>query len=89
MANPPSYSEDYLRQTQQPVIYGICSALIVIETLAVALRFVSKVVGRLRWGVDDLFIALGLLINLAIVTCAIGKQDPSPALFVFLRLISS
>ncbi|KAH8706030.1 integral membrane protein [Talaromyces proteolyticus] len=71
MANPPSYSEEYLRQTQQPVIYGICSALIVTETLAVVLRIVSKVVGRLRWGIDDLFIALGLLINLAINTCAI------------------
>lgn len=88
MANPPSYSEEYLRQTQQPVMYGVCSALIVIETLAVAIRFVSKVVGRLRWGVDDLFIVLGLLVNLAIVTCVIGKQDLSPAPFIFLRLIS-
>jgi hypothetical protein len=74
MSTFPTYPEDYLQQNKQPLMYGICSFLMITEIIAVILRFLSKRVGGLRWGIDDLYLLLGLLLNLAIASCVIGKK---------------
>ncbi|KAE8323881.1 integral membrane protein [Aspergillus sergii] len=65
MASPEEYSEGFLRQSKQGLINSVSAVFIVLEVVCVALRFVSKRVGRLKLGWDDTFMILGLLFCIA------------------------
>lgn len=72
MASAMDISPGYLQESQQRTILGVTVLFIVLETLAVAFRFASKLIGRLNWGWDDGFIVLGLILCMVINGCAIG-----------------
>ncbi|KAI9927530.1 hypothetical protein ASPWEDRAFT_31603 [Aspergillus wentii DTO 134E9] len=72
MASSEQYSQAYLNESKQSLIVGVCVFFISIDTLAVALRFLSKYIGRLRLGWDDVFIVLGLMICIADASCTIA-----------------
>ncbi|KAJ5644216.1 uncharacterized protein N7484_006723 [Penicillium longicatenatum] len=65
-------SEAYLRETKQPLILGISGFFIAIETIAVALRLVSKRIGGLRIGWDDALVCLGLIFCIGDAACTIA-----------------
>ncbi|KAF7595541.1 hypothetical protein BBP40_005576 [Aspergillus hancockii] len=59
MASTEQDSEEYLHESRQATIYAVTVVFMALETIAVALRFIAKIVGRLNWGFDDGLITLG------------------------------
>ncbi|KAH8426118.1 uncharacterized protein LDX57_003860 [Aspergillus melleus] len=72
MASATNLSPGYLHESQQGTILGVTTLFIILETLAVAFRGVSKLIGRLNWGWDDGFIVLGFILCMVINGCAIA-----------------
>lgn len=73
MASPEEYSDGFLRQSKQGLINSVSAVFIVLEVVCVALRFVSKRVGRLKLGWDDAFMVLGLLFCIADAAATMGE----------------
>ncbi|KAI9930825.1 hypothetical protein ASPWEDRAFT_50950 [Aspergillus wentii DTO 134E9] len=65
------HSQAFLNETKQPLVVGIAVLFITLDTVCVALRFLSKYIGRLRMGLDDVLIVLGLIICAGEVTCTL------------------
>ncbi|PWY66352.1 integral membrane protein [Aspergillus sclerotioniger CBS 115572] len=70
MATTEGYSEAYLHETRQRGLIAIIVLFIVLETLTLVLRQVSKRLGRIRLDWDDLLITLGwVLCTFVNATC--------------------
>jgi hypothetical protein len=76
MASREEYPEEYLHESRQATIYAVTIVFMVLETIAVALRFIAKIVGRLSWGLDDGFITLGYALCMSVAACTIGIEKP-------------
>ncbi|RAL08513.1 uncharacterized protein BO97DRAFT_473011 [Aspergillus homomorphus CBS 101889] len=53
------YSTEYLNETQQPMLIAVTTVFVVLETVSLALRFVSKRIGGIHLGWDDALMVLG------------------------------
>lgn len=74
MASAANITPGYLQESQQGTILGVTILFIILETLSVAFRGVSKLIGRLNWGWDDGLIVLGFILCMVINGCAIGMS---------------
>ncbi|PLB43653.1 hypothetical protein P170DRAFT_513988 [Aspergillus steynii IBT 23096] len=72
MASATKFSPGYLQESQQGTILGVTVLFIILETLAVTFRGVSKLIGRLNWGWDDALIVLGFILCTVINGCSIA-----------------
>lgn len=66
------YSEEFLQESRQDMFYIVCAVFMVLQSTAVALRFVSKGIGRMKFGWDDALIILSYMLCMAIASGGIG-----------------
>ncbi|PYH35668.1 uncharacterized protein BO87DRAFT_457846 [Aspergillus neoniger CBS 115656] len=57
--------EDNLTASKQPLLYGMNILFIILSTIAIVLRFISRRIGRVRWGRDDTLIVLAWVATMA------------------------
>jgi len=62
-----------LAESRQNVVRAVAVVFIVLDTIAIALRFSSKRIGHLKFGSDDGWIFCGFLFSLALLACSIGR----------------
>ncbi|PWY82062.1 integral membrane protein [Aspergillus heteromorphus CBS 117.55] len=67
------YSQAYLNESRQRDLWAVSICFLVLETIAVGLRFLSKRLGRVKWGLDDVFILLGY--GCCMTVAALGLND--------------
>ena len=67
---PPGFLNQYIGHA--PFAAGI--AFIVLEVLAVLLRFWARRIGKVAWGADDTLIIPGAIFCVAVCGCGIGKK---------------
>lgn len=67
------YSEAYLRESEQSTLIGVTIFFITLEFIALFLRQLSKRLGGIRLGWDDVLIFLGLICCTALNACTLGK----------------
>ncbi|KAA8649430.1 hypothetical protein EYZ11_011748 [Aspergillus tanneri] len=72
MASHKEYSEEFLQESKQAMVYTITAVFMSLETLAVALRYTSKAVGRLKFGWDDGLIGLAYVLCMATAACVMA-----------------
>jgi hypothetical protein len=65
-------SPEFFNESKQATIYGVCSACICVNTIAVALRFIARRIGRIGWKLDDFFILLAYVFCMALAVSSIG-----------------
>lgn len=75
-AAPPSFPLGYLEEYNGAGTITVCVLFIVLETVCVALRFVARRLGNVAWGTDDSLIIPGLVFNLALIGCSLGRANP-------------
>lgn len=66
---PPGYADEYIGNPP----FGVAIAFIVLEVIAVGLRFLARRIGRVAWGADDTLIIPGAILCLALCGCSIGE----------------
>ncbi|SLM36795.1 hypothetical protein LPUS_06482 [Lasallia pustulata] len=71
-ASPPSFPPGFFEQYTGNAPYGVAIAFIVIESLAVTLRFWARKIGKVAWGADDTLIIPGAILCLALCACSIA-----------------
>lgn len=85
-ASPPSFPPGFFEQYTGNAPYGVAIAFIVIESLAVTLRFWARKIGKVAWGADDTLIIPGAILCLALCACSIGERLSGLCLPVYLSL---
>ncbi|EAW07822.1 uncharacterized protein ACLA_025390 [Aspergillus clavatus NRRL 1] len=70
--NIVQYSPAYLAEDRRPALLSVAVAFLVLGTVAVILRFVSRRIGRVGWHHDDIFIVAGWIFYVAFIAVAIG-----------------
>ncbi|PYI04434.1 hypothetical protein BO78DRAFT_295877, partial [Aspergillus sclerotiicarbonarius CBS 121057] len=65
-------SSAYLEQTRQPKLYAILITFMVLSTLAVILRFISRSIGGVGFHRDDVLILVGWAIYMSFIGIGIG-----------------
>ncbi|KAH2970783.1 hypothetical protein KXW00_000009 [Aspergillus fumigatus] len=68
------YSAAYLAEDRQPTLLSVAITFLVLSTSAVILRFVSRRIGRVGFQHDDIYIILGWLFYVALISVAIGDM---------------
>ncbi|KAJ5721628.1 uncharacterized protein N7483_009562 [Penicillium malachiteum] len=71
MVASEEYSQAYLHESRQSIVAGVAIFYIVIQTITLALRQLSKYVGGLRLGWDDFLIALGFVLCVTVAACSL------------------
>lgn len=71
------YSAAYLAEDRQPTLLSVAITFLVLSTSAVILRFVSRRIGRVGFQHDDIYIILGWLFYVALISVAIGTSPAS------------
>lgn len=66
-------SSSYLAESRQDAVRGVAAIFIVLDTIVIAMRFISKRIGRVKFGWDDAWIACGYVFAMAIIACSLGK----------------
>ena len=56
-----AYYEAHINDDRRPVIYGVCSMLTVLSTVAVVLRIIARRIKRLSLAADDYLVLLALV----------------------------
>ncbi|RAL07151.1 uncharacterized protein BO97DRAFT_326969, partial [Aspergillus homomorphus CBS 101889] len=64
-------------ETRQPLLYAVFSSFLVLSTLAVILRFISRSIARVGQHRDDIFIVIGWALYMAFIGVAIGDVKTS------------
>jgi hypothetical protein len=74
------YSAAYLAEDRRPALLSVAITFLVLSTSAVILRFVSRRIGRVGFQHDDIYIILGWIFYVALISVAIGTSPSSPSL---------
>lgn len=77
MATTEGYSEAYLHESRQKGLIAVIVLFIVLETLTLILRQVSKRLGRIRLDWDDLLITLGWVLCTVVNATSLGMSSPA------------
>ena len=65
------YDPSYVRQYNGQKLYVACEVFIVLEAVCVALRFYSRKLGNVPWGVDDVLIVPSAVFCLSMCACGL------------------
>ncbi|KAF7117557.1 hypothetical protein CNMCM5793_006609 [Aspergillus hiratsukae] len=68
------YSPAYLAEDRRPALLSVAITFLVLSTSAVILRFVSRRIGRVGWHHDDIYIILGWIFYVALISVAMGDM---------------
>jgi hypothetical protein len=67
-------SSGYLAESRQDVVRGVAATFLALDTIVIAMRFISKRIGSVKFGWDDAWITCGYLCSIAIIACSLGKH---------------
>ncbi|KAF4156289.1 hypothetical protein CNMCM6936_007407 [Aspergillus lentulus] len=68
------HSVAYLAEDRRPALLSVAITFLVLSTSAVILRFVSRRIGRVGFQHDDIYIILGWIFYVALISVAIGDM---------------
>jgi hypothetical protein len=83
-ARSSEYSQDYLHEYNGHLIISWTLAFIVLQTLFLTLRFYSRYIAKVVWGVDDTLLIAGALFSYALQSCALGESLHNTSFFLYL-----
>ena len=66
---------EFYNETRQPKLYITCGVFMVLSTVAVALRFVSRRLVRIKWHREDTLMLLSWMCFIAYAIITIGKPS--------------
>lgn len=80
------YSQSDLEDTRQPLVLSVSITLLILTTVAIILRHISRRIAKIPWRSDDIFVALGWIFFSGLAALAIGTYTLPLSLHSFAHL---